>query len=1047
MGKDEFLDALWNHWRTETRTQWATTREAYASFGETYWQNVRQISGYEPSKALLDQAREALAQARAFDDAVVETTSKGPLVFQTKDKILSALGREDNKTAIAILADHYGISSATAKGTYNQRIIENVIGKYGGVGRSMTMSDAMTPVSKLPDDFKQLMQWAAGDMYNELKDAMGPVQVDKFGAEEWDIEKLLMSDNPGFYKDLYQDGYKNKRTFLNALNRIVNGKDMSDNLKYLRAIQMKVWERIQDMSGAYTEVASILKGKGVSEGSVEQAWAAFEAQRRAKGKGALIENLDAYLSGYLSRQKIENLPSSAPLPKVTPLDTFPTSPIPGQLPLTSNVPPAIRGVGEAIPAGAPTLANTLPPTQGTMPGFTTPGGLTMGPDGNPIPLRTPYMDGSMPTGPRATAENLAGLKDWLNRVNQKLSDSWGTLTPSDFSPKVEQALGGWKTQATERIGEARLLASGYADLMRDFALHDYSQKRNLDLVAAYLFPYEFWYTRTYKNWLTRLVSNPETIAAYAKYRTALEHLHAGSPEWWKYNINSNELLGRNDDNPLFFNLEATLNPLNGLTGTDFNDPAKRVDWLTRSLDDVGKFGPSTWTPLNFALALSLYAKGEQDAAARWAGRLIPQTATLRSIGAIFNQNLEVDPFTHFFAGGQDPYEQRRVAMALAALAQGVTINGEYVQITDEQAIDAASPEIRAANPEAQAIWEQATQYALDKRTPGQLTSFFLGVGFKGRNLSDIQIDKMYSEYYTLWNRSSDLNADEFRDLMDQLHTRYPWMDSILIAKKSGPEVDRALAYNVLGRVPPGQASDITKLIGIDPGIIEQFYANKGDLSFMTKPDRDRFMAGIVDLSALLALPENATREEWGMVRSDYKAMQAEGARLFGEDIWERVDRYFALNQANPDAAKLLMGNDPLLEKVLSWKEEQVMGNELLFTYYGGLDFLEKYYKGQKYATLDAQFPDIQSAWDGYNALKDLGDTKGARAYWNEHPELKAYLETSDIWNLSIEEKLDALAGKLREPLPGELRQEFAQPQGSMQEQAAPAFGYNPPVPT
>jgi hypothetical protein len=683
------------------------------------------------------------------------------------------------------------------------------------------------------------------------------------------------------------------------------------------------------------------------------------------------------------------------------------------------------------------------------------------------------MDGSMPTGPRATAENQEGFKRWIESLSNRLQQNSGKLVPVGFDDDIEKAVGAWSKQATSQIAEGRLMASAYADLMRDFSLHDYGAKKNIDLVAAYLFPYEFWYTRTYKNWLTRLVTNPETIAAYAKYRAALEKIHAGAPDWWKYNVNSNELLGRNDDNPLFFNLEATLNPLNGLLGVDFNDPAKRVDWLSRTVDDLGKFGPSTWTPINVAVALSLYAKDETDAAARWAGRLFPQTAQIRTIGAIFNQNIEVDPFVQFFSQGQDPYEQRRAATALASLVEGTYVNGKWVQITQEQAIEAANPTTRTKNPQAQAIWDQATQYALDRRTLGTLSSYFLGVGFKGRNTSELAVDRMYADYYKMWNMSSMYSPEQFKQEMDRLHSLYPWMDAIILAKKSGPEVDRALAYNVLGRVPPGQSGDILTLFGLSDAQMAQFYENKGDLSFMTPTDRDRFMAGIIELGAALSLPDDATRAEWTETRNRYNAMQEQAKAQFGENVWDRVSDYFMLQRANPDAAKMFLANNPLVEQALTWREEAVMGDNLLFDYYGGIDFLEKYWTGQMYDAAQKQFgatifetsaqygqlADQESQLlDTYYRMKDAGDPN-AQAYYKQyldkdsnakdlylkdHPELKAYWALKRTYQDTIAQKLIDFGPKIRDVGP-ELRPDY-QPQGVYEIPAAAELGYQFPAP-
>lgn len=1164
MSIDTMIDAAWNHWRNVTRDRFATAREAYVALAETGWQEVQRLTGYEPSQALLDNARNYLAQARAYDDAIVDTTAIGPMVFQKRDMILSALQRGDAKTAIAILADHYGIASASKGGKYFDNAILNTFRAYTGRAKGFTIQDALKPVLEVPDEFRALMQDTARLMMNELKEggiSLKPAENPKFTGH-----MTRQTSNPNWYRDLYNNGYKSKSTFISALQRIIDGTDGGD-LKYLSAVKRTVWEQIQQESANYQEIVDILSGKGkkFSNLTIDEVWQAFEAQRAAKNKGPLIRSLDEYLGrgaygvtqvapaqkvtiqevtdtvlrklgtdskynlwsnvrdktdyqAFIDQIKspitqLESVPKDR-LSNIKPddidsmlggikaysnksdrqsavdeimkwikdqlaPDPLPKEPIPmtgqqTQLPLTQPAQASVAGSLDPQAIANPGGMGTLGPVQDTLPGFKTPGGATIGPDGKPLPLPTPYMDGSLPTGPRATAENQEGFKRWLQSLSQRLEQNTGKLTPVDFTPEVETALSAWTKQAISNVAEGRLLASGYADLMRDFALHDYGAKRNIDLVAAYVFPYEFWYTRTYKNWLTRLVTNPEVIAAYAKYRTALEKLHAGAPEWWKYNVNSNELLGRNDDNPLFFNLEATLNPLNGLTGIDFEDPAKRVDWLSRTVDDLGKFGPSTWTPINLAVALSLYAKGKQDAAARWAGRMAPQTQLIRTIGAIFNTNIEVDPLVNFFSNGQDPYEQKRAATALSALVQGTYVNGEWVQITEEQAIDAANPTTRGKNQQAQAIWDMATQYALDRRTLGNISSFMFGVGFKGRNTSELAVEKMYQDYYRLWNTSSMMSGAEFREQMEAIHIKYPWMDAILLAKKSGPEVDRALAYNVFSRIPPGQSKDILESFGLNEAMMQQFYDNKGDLSFMTATDRDRFMAGVIEIGAALALPADATRVEWAEVRNRYTAMQTAAEQQFGPKIWDRVGDYFMLQKSNPDAAKLFMANNPLVEQALSWRENAVMSDSLLFDYYGGLDFLDKYWTGQMYDAAQKQFGtgifEVSAQYGAladqeaellqqYYDLKDAGqdaEAKAFRAAWLDkdsnqkdlylaaHPELKAYWDLKKSYQEEIQRRLVLFEDKIRDVRP-ELRPDY-QPQGVYEIPAAVQLGYQFPEP-
>ena len=188
-------------------------------------------------------------------------------------------------------------------------------------------------------------------------------------------------------------------------------------------------------------------------------------------------------------------------------------------------------------------------------------------------------------------------------------------------------------EAAPRIAEAKMIGLKAAEYWRDFALHFYGRKPHFDVALSYIMPYHFWYGRTYMNWMQRMVTDPHVIAAYAKYRNYMEKIHADAPEWWRYNVRVDELLGVELDHPLFFNLESTLNPLNGITGVDFNDPYKRVNWWTNTLDDMGKFGPSLWAPIQWAVAAALIAKGEDDAAARWGGRISQHTEVIKSLTA------------------------------------------------------------------------------------------------------------------------------------------------------------------------------------------------------------------------------------------------------------------------------------------------------------------------------------------------------------------------------------------------------------------------------
>ena len=532
------------------------------------------------------------------------------------------------------------------------------------------------------------------------------------------------------------------------------------------------------------------------------------------------------------------------------------------------------------------------------------------------------------------------------------------------------------------------MAGQTANAARDFTLLNYQGKIYFDLALGYVFPYHFWYTRTYAHWLQRVASAPEVIAAYAKYRHLLEDIHAGAPEWWRYQINSNELLGTDSENPMFFNLEATLNPLNGLTGVDFNDPYRRVNWWTALLDDMGKLGPSTWTPFSIATALALYASGENEAAARWGGRLVPQTATFRAVTSLLGvnqgQGIELDPSVHFFSGGSDPYERRRIGRALGGMITDGTID-------EASAID-------AGNQQSGPLWEAARGRATAQWAPGQLSSFFLGVGFRSRPQSDMAIDQFYQDYYRLIAMEPNLSPEEFRNSFDDLREAYPFMDTVMISRRGGTDRDRAYAYNVLARLPPAQSDDYAEWAGIEGEMLSRFYDDKGHIENWTEGDRMRFMGAILNLGAALDVPSDGTRSEWTDARNRYTAMLRRAEDRFGDDIWSRVDGYLALPQESAqerEAARRILDRDPQLSQAMDFRANEILRDPNLALYYGGIWQIESYYRNQMYAAAERQWPNIWDTWDEYYDAENRSD------FWDQHPELAAYNQMRDGWDETI----------------------------------------------
>ena len=508
----------------------------------------------------------------------------------------------------------------------------------------------------------------------------------------------------------------------------------------------------------------------------------------------------------------------------------------------------------------------------------------------------------------------------------------------------------------------------------------------------------------------------------------MAQIHAGAPDWWKYNINSNELFGLNSENPLFINLESTLNPLNGLTGVDFNDRNKRVNWWTSLLDDLGKFGPSTWTPLNLAVAWALKEQGEEEAASRWGGRLIPQTQTIEAIQSILEEGvtdfagisfegvgkdsfgwmdwMTKDPALSIFSNGIDPYTRRRIGRALGAMIQ-------EGMITPEQGLD-------AARTQEGRWWELAHERAINNRAPGQIMSFLGASGLRARTAQDMEIDRFDTQYFALWNSRPNLSPQEFQRSMSNLRQAFPFMDTVILSRQAGEARDTTYAYNVLARIPPGESS-VQELVGLDRELISKFYDSKGNISEWAESDRLRFMASVVDLGAVLQSPDDATRDEWIDAKFQYTGWREQVIEDHGEDIHDLIDTYYAIRRnESPEEGYEFLDEFPQVGAALDLRAQMQIANPrgLFATYYGSLSSVEAYYKGLFYEEAEDQFG--EGIWELVRGHSPLTATE-RRAYRRENPELVRYWELRDDWTEVINRQMILIGTLFPEPIEAVIR--------------------------
>ena len=647
-----------------------------------------------------------------------------------------------------------------------------------------------------------------------------------------------------------------------------------------------------------------------------------------------------------------------------------------------------------------------------------------------VEVPPPHALGSQPSLPRAWNESARGAKYTLDRIKNGILEQWGkTDDARAISPEIEQVLGKISSEVTPKMNEIKAVALRVAEQQREFTLLNYGKKTYGDVALSYVMPYHFFYTRSYKNWISRIATNPEILAGYGKYKSTLEDINKDLPDWYKQQMNINPLTGNEAvkgksvlgiplDHPLYINLESTFNPLYGLTGTDFQDPAKRTNWATATMDDMGKFGPTMWAPIQMAIAAKLYMDGETDAASRWGNRLIPETAQVKAVTSLFGHPIELDPAVNFFSGGKDPYERGRMGYAASQLIQEGKYTPEQIQ---EQFQQQAGP-----------AWDESYQMAVQSRAASSISSYFLGVGFKPRSTNDVMVEDMMTNLNKLYAMSDTMSPDQYKSEWEKLRSSYPdgLVDTVLLAKKGGDKRDAAYAFSVLGRLPPGEMGDVFKSIGISQKDISRFYDSKGFAdpnAKFTTTEKQRFMAAIVDLGAMLKIPDTATRSEWNDAREAYQEVYAHIKQSLGDDIWDKVSHYYDLKDDNKDAADQFKQQHPEITQALQMKGEAVAQIPTLSAYYGGIDNIEAYISGK----VRQQLSDKYGA-DIYDIQTEYFNVPNQKAYLRAHPELKQFWADSALLNKQGDQMFIEFGSKLPQGRSAQFRPDFTPESGVQQ---------------
>jgi hypothetical protein len=288
----------------------------------------------------------------------------------------------------------------------------------------------------------------------------------------------------------------------------------------------------------------------------------------------------------------------------------------------------------------------------------------------------------------------------------------------------------------------------------------------------------------------------------------------------------------------------------------------------------------------------------------------------------------------------------------------------------------------------------------------------MGAGLRPRTQDDMKIEKFWQDYGAMVASSSMMTPEQYRQSWDKMRDNPEYgmfMDSLLLSRKSGDAMDTAYLYNVFGRIPPGDLNNIAKSVEIRPDLIQSFYDNKGDFSKMNlqPQDRDRLIAGAIDIGAILKMPDNPTREAWGNAKDQYKQMNEMITKQFGDGMLDKMNEFYDV----PNQSDWLEMN-PEVDAAMKMRDAIISNNPGLMEYYGSINTLERYYNTIMNNELEKKFgSDIK---DVENEYYDLLTTKEQKAFKKQHPELGEYWTAKKTYQTDLDRRIVVLGSNLPE---------------------------------
>ena len=589
--------------------------------------------------------------------------------------------------------------------------------------------------------------------------------------------------------------------------------------------------------------------------------------------------------------------------------------------------------------------------------------------------------------------------------------------PEGLTPENYERVMDWiKAELMPQLHETKLLANKVALNERDFILFNYSDRRHFDNALAYIFPYHYWYTRAATNVPRMLAYKPGMLSAYLDYKDAVHQINqeAQGLPWWSEQV-------KVPGTQFYLNLEATLNPLYSMIN-DFHNPGRTQTWQGEMLENLGNIGPSVDTAFWALYAAWRASEGEPEEALASMGYLGQPTKAFRYatglLGAKGGKGITLEPWLWddpFSFTGMDYYERNRMGY-------------HFKQMEDEGAV---TPEViwDEGYKQAGPAWDEAVARQTQERAVPMLTSWLMGVGFKPRLPYEIQVQKALNAQYQFYahaDKTYDMDTEEgqaaYRAAQQQLYEYYPFLSYTMLVKRGEQDRDKAYAWEVLSRLPPGKNKYvILESANTSEEALGKFYETGGSFEGWSEIDRSHFMASIQSLGHVLAIPDKERQKEWDSAQTLKRALNVDLQSRFGDDIFDIQATYYDVRDvAGADAAKAILDANPKLGEMWTARNAAIVASPALMSYWGSLDTLDRVAQNLLWDEMDKRWPNYTEINTLYFKPFDKAEWKAKKAYRRDY--LKANEWLKEAWDFkdkmkkSLAAEVEQLASEMIPPL-------------------------------